>query len=317
MDYSSSTSNPFKQISPRFSITYNFKPKWSVSGSVGRYYQEPLYTTLSIEGNKSRLKYMAVNSYVLGIDYSPNPNSKFKVEGFFKQYSNTPISLVDSLPLSTADFEESVVGAVPAVSNGRGRSSGLEFTYRNLDVKNTIINISYTFMKSVQNKIDKDMNYISGQYWNSSWDVGNIINISAIHKFNQNWSLGAKWYLVGGLPYTPYDYELSSQIDAWDLRNRPYIDYGVYNEKSSKVYHQLDLRVDKVWYFKKWRLGFYVDIQNAYNMSSRKQDLLTPEVDANGNNVVDANRPGYYKMKRVESSYGGTILPTLGITIEM
>ena len=317
MNYSSQTTNPLKQLSPRFSMTYNFKPRWSLSGSVGRYYQEPLYTTLSIEENRSRMKYLAVNSYALGLDFTPNKNSKLKIEGFYKQYNNTAISLIDSLPLSTADLEESVVGAVPAVSGGRGRSYGVELTYRNLDIRNTIINASYTLMKSEQNRLDKSLNPIKGSYWNSSWDVGHIANITVIHKFNRDWSLGAKWYLVGGLPYSPYDYDLSARIDAWDARNRPYIDTQYYNEYSSSVYHQLDLRVDKVWYFKSWRLGFYLDIQNVYNMSSSRQDLILPEVDAGGNNVVDPNRDGYYKMKSLESSYGGTILPTLGITIEM
>ncbi len=317
MNYSSYTSNPLKQLSPRLSLTYNIKPKLSLSSSFGRYYQEPLYTTLSIKDNKSRLKYLAVNSFVQGIEYTPNRNSKLKIEGFYKQYSNTAISLIDSLPLSTSDLEESVIGAVPAVSSGRGRSYGAEVTYRNLDIKNTIINISYTFMKSQQNRLDSHLNPIKGKYWNSSWDVGHIVNISAIHKFNNDWSFGAKWYLVGGLPYTPYDYDLSSRIDAWDARNRPYIDYQYYNDSKSKVYHQLDLRVDKVWYFKSWRLGIYLDIQNIYNFKSAKQDLILPEVDSNGNNIVDPDRSGYYKMKILQSNFGGTILPTFGVTIEI
>ena len=317
MSYSSNTSNPLKQLSPRFSLTYNFAPKWSLGIGVGRYYQEPLYTTLSIAENESRLKYMAVNSYALGVDYSPNQNSKFKIEGFFKQYSNVAISLVDSLPLSTSDLEASVIGAVPAASSGRGRSYGVEFVYRNLDIKNTIINTSYTLMNSVQNKLSNNLMPISGEYWNSSWDVGHILNISAIHKFKKNWSLGAKWFLVGGLPYTPYDYELSSQIGAWDARNRPYTDAALYNSESSDVYHQLDLRLDKVWYFKNWRIGFYLDIQNAYNMSSSKQDLITPKLDSAGDKIIDVARPGHYKMERIESDYGGTILPTFGITIEI
>ena len=317
MSYSSHTSNPLNQISPRLSITYNFKPQWSLSGSIGRYYQEPLYTTLSIEENKSRLKYMGVNSYALGVDYTPTKSSKLKVEGFYKKYVNTAISLADSLPISTSDLEDYIVGAVPAISSGKGRSYGIEITYRNLDIKNTIINTSYTFMKSQQNRLTDNLRPIKGEYWNSSWDVGHIVNISAIHKFNRDWSFGAKWYLVGGFPYTPYDYDLSSRIDAWDSRNRPYIDTRYYNDSYLAPYHQLDLRVDKVWYFNSWSLGFYIDIQNVYNKSTKKQDIILPEIDSNGNNVVDPDRDGYYKMQSIKSSFGGTILPTLGITIEI
>ena len=328
MSYSSLTNNPLKQFSPRFSALYNFAPRWNLGASIGRYYQEPNRVTMAYEEmptngqpdvatQKDRLKYIGVDSYILGVDFSPNKNSMVKVEGFYKQYFDTPISLIDSLPISTSNFEDYIIGNVPASSVGKGRSYGMELSYRNIDLKNTVLNFSYTFMYSQVNKMDKNLNPIKGAFVASSWDVRNIINVTAIHKFGKNWSLGAKWYLVGGMPYTPYDYELSSNIDAWDARNRPYIDNSQYNTGRSKPYHQLDIRIDKVWYFKKWRLGFYIDIQNVYNYKASAQSQLMPEMDSKGDYVVNPSKPGHYKMIEIANSFGGTILPTIGITIEM
>lgn len=323
MTYSSYTNNPLKQLSPRFSFSYDMAPKWSISGSVGRFHQEPTYTMMGYKdraesptSQHDRLKYVSVNSYVAGIEFNPNRNSMVKVEGFYKQYSNMPISLADSLPVSTGNFEDYIIGNVPIKSVGKGRAYGAEFSYRNLDLKNTVINVSYTLMYSQVNKMDVNLNPIAGAYNSSSWDVRHILNITAIHKFNHDWSLGAKWALTGGLPYTPYDYNLSSRIEAWDAKGRPYINYPLYNTERSSTYHQLDLRVDKVWFFSKWRLGFYVDIQNIYNFKSTAQELLFPETDKNGNYVKDSDKEGYYKMRQVANSFGGTILPTLGLTIE-
>jgi hypothetical protein len=31
------------------------------------------------------------------------------------------------------------------------------------------------------------------------------------------------------------------------------------------MFHQLDIRVDKAWQFKAWKLGAYLDVQNVYN----------------------------------------------------
>jgi len=31
------------------------------------------------------------------------------------------------------------------------------------------------------------------------------------------------------------------------------------------LFHQLDLRIDKRWQFRSWRLAAYLDVQNAYN----------------------------------------------------
>jgi hypothetical protein len=34
------------------------------------------------------------------------------------------------------------------------------------------------------------------------------------------------------------------------------------------VFHQLDIRVDRSWKFRKWKFSFYLDIQNVYNQSN-------------------------------------------------
>lgn len=322
MNYSSSTNNPLKQLSPRISASYKLSDRWSVSGSIARYYQEPSYTTLGFIENgevvnrNNKVTYIAADHYVAGVEFRLNASSRFGLEGFYKHYSDYPVSLRDSLPLSTGDFADYTVGDVPVKSVGEGRAYGAEFSYRNLSLHNTVLNLSYTFMYSQFNKLDTNLKPLNS-YQPSSWDVRHILNISAIHKFNRNWVLGAKWYYIGGFPYTPYNAEVSSRIDAWDVRNRPYLDYAQYNRDRSGAYHQLDVRVDKMWFYKHWRLGFYVDIQNLYNFSADGQAILMPETDpVSGINVVDPADPTRYKMKSVKNDVGGTILPTLGIVIE-
>ena len=265
---------------------------------------------------KEGLRYMAVNQYIAGVNFSPTPQSDFKLEGFYKQYSRLPVSLLDSLPVSTGDFADYIVGDVPAKSVGKGRAYGGEFSYRNLNLYNTVVNLAYTFFVSQVNKMDGELRPTS-HYLSSSWNVGHIFNVSAIHKFGANWTVGAKWYLSGGVPYTPYDETLSSLTSAWDARRRPYPDNTRYNGMKMPVYHQLDLWVDKVWYFNKWRLGFYLDIQNLYNYKAAGQEILMPEIGADGQYMPDPNKPGHYKMQHIAHDIGGTILPTLGITIEM
>lgn len=324
MTYSFQTSNPLKQLSPRVSLSYQISPKWSANATVARYYQEPTYTTLGYVSDdinkynqRENLKYLSVNQYLAGIKFTPNAESVLILEGFFKQYNDLPVSLIDSLPISTGNLTDYIVGNVPARSVGKGQAYGAELSYRNLDFFNTVINVSYTLLYSRLNKMDQDLRPVDNSFWSSSWDVRHIFNVSAIHKFASNWTLGAKWYLTGGLPYTPYDLELSSQIENWENSRRPTYDNNQYNFSRAGVYHQLDVRVDKVWNFKKWRLGFYVDIQNLYNFKSKGQDILMPQLDENGNYIIDPKRPGHYLMQTIENNMGGTILPTIGLTIQI
>lgn len=75
--------------------------------------------------------------------------------------------------------------------------------------------------------------------------------------------MGAKLSAIGGSPYTPYDVEKSSLVQAWDVTGRPYYDYERFNSERLGAFAQLDVRVDKNFYFPKWSLGMYVDLQNV------------------------------------------------------
>lgn len=48
-NYSSLTNNPFKQFSPRLSLSYNVIGNFFLNGSIGRFYQLPAYTTMGYQ----------------------------------------------------------------------------------------------------------------------------------------------------------------------------------------------------------------------------------------------------------------------------
>ena len=222
-----------------------------------------------------------------------------------------PVSMLDSLPISTSDFADYMVGDVPVRSIGRGRAYGLEFSFRSYDLKNIAMNLSYTLFRSKVNL------YYRGEEAPSSFDVGHILNLSVICDLGKGWNLGVKWHITGGMPYTPYDEELSSAIWVWEVRGRPYPDYGLYNSMRSSAYHQLDLRAEKIWTLKGWKLSVYADIQNVYNYKAAGQPILMPERDENGDFLPDMTEPGHYAMRYVARNAGGTILPTVGLAVSL
>jgi hypothetical protein len=108
--------------------------------------------------------------------------------------------------------------------------------------------------------------------------------------------------------------ELSSQKDAWDTQGRAFYDYNQINTLRLDAFHQLDIRVDKKFFYKKWSLMLYLDIQNVYNFKAKQQDYVVREKDANGNFLLTDGGTKYV-LKTIPSS-SGTILPTLGIMVE-
>jgi hypothetical protein len=131
----------------------------------------------------------------------------------------------------------------------------------------------------------------------------------------KGWQVGGRFRFVGGVPYTPYDMDKSSLIEAWDLRGGPYLDYTKINSLRFSAFNQLDVRVDKAYYLKKITLKFYLDIQNLFNFQAPAQDFLVREEDGNGNYLTTDNNTRYI-LRSVPNS-NGTILPTIGIQIEL
>jgi hypothetical protein len=180
--------------------------------------------------------------------------------------------------------------------------------------------LSYTFVISKSLNSDQGLSSLPAEV-STSWDNRHILNITATKNFNHNWSAGFKWRLVGGAPYTPYDYNKSSIKAAWDVRGMAYPDYTRYNTKRLKVFHQLDIRIDKQYFFHKWSLNFYLDVQNVYNFKSDGQDMLIRTETLEGHPVendpyTDENGIKRYRLSYIPAEGQGTILPTIGIIAE-
>jgi hypothetical protein len=314
-EYSSSMTNPLEQFSPRFSASYDINEKLSINMNAGRYYLLPSYTSLGYRDsngilvNKNNdIKYIQSNHLIAGFAYRPTNSSIISIEGFYKTYDKYPFSVKDSLVLAFKPVDFGVVGDEEISSIGQGHAYGFEVFSQNRFKNNFNVSVSYTFAISEFKNIDDD--YIS-----TSWDNRHILSLTATKKFKNNWSIGFKWRYAGGLPYTPYDLETTSSIAAWDLRGTPYFDYSQLNQFRFNPFHQLDFRVDKIFYFKNASLKFYIDIQNAYNFKSQTQDLYL-NTDINGNVQIDSSDPTKYLLRRIPSDGSGTVVPTLGIIVE-
>ncbi|MDD3875910.1 MAG: TonB-dependent receptor [Bacteroidales bacterium] len=318
-NFDKSMSNLLDQISPRISASYALKENLFVSFNTGRYFQTPSYTTLGFRNNmnvlvnkENNIKYIQADHIVAGLEYFPSTSSKISVEGFYKNYSHYPFSVKDSVPLGSKSADFGIFGDEEVLSITKGRAYGAEFFYRETMFKGFNIILSYTFVRSEFKKLD-------GQYIPSAWDSRHILNLTALKSLPRNWDIGAKFKFSGGAPYTPYDMELSSNKLAWDLQRMGYLDYDNFNSKRLSPFHQLDLRIDKKYFFNKWSLMLYFDVQNVYNFTSQLAPNVLLDTDSNGQPIIEnPNAPveeQKYRLKTVNNDVG-TVLPTLGIMIE-
>lgn len=311
-NYSSRMNKLSEQLSPRLSLSYRLIEGLYASGSAGLYYQLPPYTGLGFKNNdgelvNKQLRYMSVSQGSIGLSWRKSSTFELSAEGFYKEYDRIPYSIVDGIPLACKGNDYGVIGNEELTSTAQGRSYGIEVLLRWLIAKKLNLASSFTLFKSEYRK-DKRSEYIA-----SAWDNKYIFNLSGTYNFPHHWSFGMKVSCIGGAPYTPYDVEKSSLVNAWNAQGRPYYDYSKYNTGRLPAFGQIDVRVDKTFYIKRYMLGFYIDLQNVTKSTFKQPDILmsTGEIE----NPTAPQAQQRYKMKYIEQK-SGTLMPTLGITFE-
>jgi hypothetical protein len=314
-NFAESMANPIDQLSPRFSLSYSITPALSFNANVGRYYQLPPLTILGyrdengvLVNKENQVTYIGNNHYVAGFQYIFKKNTKVSIEGFFKDYNNYPFTLRDSINVANLGADFGVIGNEPVVSIGEGRAYGLEFLVQR-KLYNGLYGIAaLTLVRS--EFTDKNNEFVP-----SSWDNGFILSLTAGKKFKKNWEFGARLQVLGGSPFTPFDEDLSAQRAVWDVRGRGVQDFDRLNTERNPTTYQLDVRLDKRYFFDKWSLNVYLDIENVTNAVFELEPFLDVQKDAQGQPVVNPDDPSEYVLTTIPNT-AGTILPTIGVVVE-
>jgi hypothetical protein len=311
-NYNAEMANVANQLSPRISFSFNLNDNTLINAGLGRYFQLPAYTTLGYRSNENILvnqenaRYIGANHLNLGLERRFSKEVLLSVEGFYKDYFQYPIDLETGSSLANSGAGYEVAGDVPVEFTGTGRAVGFEVLNR-INAKSFTLLASYTFVRS-------EFTDINGVLIPSSWDSKHLLSLTGSYDFKKNWRAGFKWRFVGGLPYTPYDLEKSANVLAWNAIGQPYLDFSQLNGARFEPFHQLDIRVDRNFFFKRWSLMLYLDIQNAYNFKNKTQDYVVRETNEDGTFKFSDDGNNY--ILNTIPNESGTILPTVGIMVK-
>jgi hypothetical protein len=247
--------------------------------------------------------------------------------------------LNEQLTLANLGGTFGVVGNAPAESSKAGRAYGIEFLVQQRLYKGFYGIFSYTLGKTEFE--DKD-----GKLVVSSWDARHIVNIA----MGKNWSvmnsdirtkqnerraakgkdpikkkmipqtfeLGLNLRAQTGLPYTPFDLEASALRRNWDIRGQGILDYSRLNQERGNWIYAVDFRADYKWFFPKWSLNLYLDLQNIPGVAAGPPSLILDQGQDGTQpvQVINAGRPNEsYLLRQIEAG-AGTVVPTLGIVVQ-
>ncbi len=319
-DMNSFTSNgnqPLRTLSPRISFSYKLTDQWDFNASLGSYYKIPIYTSLSFRDAQGQLanrdmEYLRSDHYVLGLQYLPKESLRFTLEGFYKAYSQVPISVRRGISLANEGGTFLTVGNEDVVSTGEGRTYGFEFFAQQKLVKNTFVVFSYTFFRSQFAGLDE-------QLIPSSWDFRHLVSGILGRKFKKGWELGLKYRYAGGVPFTPFDLE-ASRLN-YQILGVGVLDDSQLNSLRLQPFNQFDLRVDKRINFARSSLNLYFDVQNALVVANENPPNYTfaRTEDNSGFKTTDgqALKPdGSNALPIILENASAIAIPTLGFIFE-
>ena len=290
-------------FSPRLSLSYEFKENWRVSATAGRYFKITPYTILGFRDANDNLTnqdsdYTQSDHYVIGIQHYLNPAASISLEGFYKQYSDYPVSVLDEVSLANkgADFE--VLGNEDIETIGKGRSYGLEFQYQQKLLNNFYSIFSYTYFFSEFTGFD------TTTYIPSVWDSRHLISFVGGYKLKKNWEISSRYRFAGQTPYVPTNLEAT-------LISYPEIilDYTRLGEEKLETFSQLDIRVDKKWNYNQFSLNIFFEVQNILGQSIPRPNEYGLSRDMSGNLTTPLSLS-------LISQDTSTSIPSIGIVVD-
>jgi len=291
-------------LSPRFSFSYGLNPSktWRLNGSIGRYFKIPTYTVLGFRNNTGALvnqgaKYIRSDHLVAGIEHRLSESTRITVEGFYKNYGNYPVSVLDNISLANKGGGFEVLGNEEVVSEGEGRTYGVEFLFQRQFTKQWYGILAYTLFRSEFSDLD-------GTFRPSAWDSRQLITFTGGYKFGKNWEISLRYRFAGRTPFVPVDEDTT-------LENYPAVilDYDRLGDVRLNTFNLADIRVDKKWNFKKVALEVFLELQNAFAQQTPQPPQFGLSRDEVGNLILPR------QLVKVPQD-AGSLIPVLGFVID-
>ena len=295
----------YRTLSPRFSISYKLteNENLTANASIGRYYKILPYTTLGFQDNNGNFSntssaYIQSDHLVAGIEYLLNDRARISAEGFLKLYNDYPISTTDSVSLANKGGDFEVFGSEEIISNGKGRTYGLELLYQQKFTGKFYGVAAFTFYKS------EFTNLYDDEYKPAVWDNGVLVSLLGGYKFGNNWEVSSRYRFLGKSPYPPVDQQRT--LDNYPAVFRDYEELG---SVRLDPLSQLDVRIDKKFNFENLSLDVYLEVQNVLAQSSPSEPRFGLKRDENGEIITPR------ELVRVSATDSGEVLPSIGLVL--
>ncbi|MEW6685346.1 MAG: TonB-dependent receptor [Candidatus Edwardsbacteria bacterium] len=260
-------------LSPRIGANLRFTESTAMNLAYGRCYQPPEWYQLAVDTANHYLKSKYTDQCVIGFEHLFAEDTRGTIEGYYKSYYDVPTLKSYTTP-DPNDWSNVYV------NEGKGYAKGVELFLQKKVKQNLWGTVSYSYSiakakdpRNPQKEFNWDFDYrnvftlISGyrkQFKGLKW-------YNAIHK---KW-----WYdVLAFIPFVPAD-ESEISLRYRYLGGKPYTSQKYHpewrkwtvdadqpiNSARMPAYQRLDFHIQRRWFFNKWNLLTYLEVENVFN----------------------------------------------------
>ncbi len=268
-------------VDPRLAVRFELLPRTVLKGGIGLFHQVPAMQFVDEQYGNPELQLIRAVHGSAGLEQKLFDHIELSLEGFNK--------FVDNVLTRSSEMVERDGELVPErfANEGEGRSYGLEVQLRHNPTARFFGWLAYTLMRSERRDAP-------GGDWRL-FDADQTHLLTAVASLNIGWGItaGLRFRLASGKPTTPI---IGSAFDADEDEYDPI--FGAVNTDRMPTFHQLDLRLEKIWQWDILALTVFADVQNVYN---RKNPV---------------GRIYNYDFTEQDHFYNLPIFPNLGLKLE-
>ena len=239
-------------VDPRLAARYVLTDSTTIKAAVGRFSSQPSLRQVAPESDGTvDLTFPWALQTSLGVQQQLGGRVRADVTAFYTELQDLVVGREDRLRFFTGPPPVGPFDTDPYANDGVGMVCGVE-TQLKYDGPTGVGLLTATFSHSErQDRPDEPEELFA-------YDQPVVLNALWSQKLPRNWRLGGRFRYGSGNPYTP----VVNRI--YDMSQRTF--FPVYGERSSErlpPFTSLDIRVDKTYTYKKWKLETYLDLQNV------------------------------------------------------
>lgn len=234
------------RVDPRLSSRVRLGDSTTLKSGVGAYSQPGQYWEVMEGFGNAELKPFRTLQTSAGVEQKVGQSLSVDLDGFYKRWQDRVLGTPGGAPPHY-------------VNGGTGHAYGLELLLQATVGERYSGFASYTLSRSTrrdgagapQRLFDRDQTH--------------NLSVAANLKLGHGFQLGARFRYVTGSPYSVVQ---SAVYDASTDTYRPL--YGAVNGARNPNFHQLDLRIEKLWRLGPVDLTAYLELMNAYNARNQE-----------------------------------------------